>query len=594
MAVHSANSDQVSVLSEKGRYAIDFHGRGVNGRLSPSFRGYKNVRCRGLTPPLKGTVVAKKKNGLLIVFNKDEYQRICGDKLGVNDQPMLWIYGPLNVVRKANSKSVSKNSHGDVSSAVQSIARQKKATGLGSHRTDKTMNPVGYSGGQATQATDLENMEEVVENRYILPSHKQFKIKMNTSGVRGRLTSKFSGKSNIGCKSLKRNMRGTVVARKGNGILIAFNPDDWKRACGDQEGVLGHPLAWVYEPRNFVRKIKGFHRRGSFGQTEIAKAALVDDPPPTPPVAPSQAKTETDCDCEDGKKGTSGLADVTAAISSGDLDRRCFDSNGQPDVENGGFKAILKRAQAKGWNRKCKDELQRIACEESPWKGLGLKDRFDRIFTLGKKHAQRYGVDARAMPCIAGAETGSLEPQLKVFHTCYKKDHKKYTAQGIGQMTRTTFRAYFKRGGAGLGPYRSQIPPFNAPPFTENPDLLFDAMGTSVELQLEIMAYTLKEKKRRSKDWTMFFRYHGVSKGYANAANRCMSCLKTRIDQNGRKTGTKDPAQCLSYVARTVVNKKQVFYKKADNKIYRSFKDTLNKCERLKQKNYTPLCGGTK
>ncbi|MCB0385601.1 MAG: hypothetical protein KDD43_09425, partial [Bdellovibrionales bacterium] len=326
----------------------------------------------------------------------------------------------------------------------------------------------------------------------------------------------------------------------------------------------------------------------SYGVAREAVAAMQDDKVEPSTATDSDAVSEAECNTCKAPPDYRDAKDITAALVSGDLDRRCFRSDGKPDLAQGGFKAILARARSRGWNRSCVNELKRIACEESPWKDLGLKDRFNRIMALGKKHAQKYGVDVRAMPCIAGAETLSLEPLIKVFHSCYKGVHNNYTAQGMGQMTRTTFRAYFKRGGAGLGPFRSTIPPFNQPPYTQDADKLFDAMGTSVDLQLEIMAYTLKEKKRRSKDWTMFFRYHGVSKPYANAANRCMSCLKTRIDQNGRAITSQDPVQCLSYTARSGNG----FYRHANDQIYRSFKGTRNECQRIKRSDFTPVCGG--
>lgn len=507
MAVHSANSEQVKLLDKEDQYAIHLRAKGVNGRLDPTFRGYSNVRCTGLTPPLKGTVIAKKRSGLLIVFNQDEFKKLCGDKMGVNGQPMLWIYEPLNFVRKDKEDKVEGNSHGDVAAALESIENQKKFTGLAADEKDQAMVPVGYSGGEAAKGPDPDASGEPVDDKYMLAESERFNIKMRSSGVRARLTTDFRGRDNLACKRLKRNMRGTVVARKDGGILIAFNPEDWKKACGDADGVLGQPMAWVYEPGNFVRRDNS-ETATSYGVTGEAVAAMQDAQVEATSDAGQFADdglSEAECNTCGAPPDFSGAKDISAALTHGDLDRRCFRSDGTADVATGGFKAILARARSRGWNKACVNELKRIACEESPWKDLGLKDRFNRIMALGKKHAQKYGVDARAMPCIAGAETLSLEPLIKVFHSCYKGIHNNYTAQGMGQMTRTTFRAYFKRGGAGLGPFRSSIPPFNQPPYNQDADKLFDAMGTSVELQLEIMAYTLREKKRGSKDWTMFF-----------------------------------------------------------------------------------------
>ncbi|MCB0386650.1 MAG: hypothetical protein KDD43_14755, partial [Bdellovibrionales bacterium] len=242
------------MLDKEDQYAIHLRSRGVNGRLDPSFRGYKNVRCTGLNPPLKGTVIAKKRSGILIVFNKDEYKKQCGDKMGVNGQPMLWLYEPLNFVRKDNAELVNEESHGDVSAALATIEEQKKFTGLAPDEKDASMVPVGYSGGEAAKGPDPDASGEPVEDQYMLADSDRFNIKMRSSGVRARLTTTFRGDENIACKRLRKDMRGTVVARKDNGILIAFNPEDWKKACGDADGVLGQPMAWVYEPGNFVRR----------------------------------------------------------------------------------------------------------------------------------------------------------------------------------------------------------------------------------------------------------------------------------------------------------------------------------------------------
>lgn len=588
--VHSANTEEVNLLKPQDRYAVQLRASGVNGRLAPSFRGYQNVRCRGLTPPLRGTVIAKKREGLLIVFNADEYKRLCGDQTGVNGQPMLWLYEPFNFVGKDRTADTATTTHGDVTSALKSIEEQKKFTGLSAHDPQPGLVPVGQSGGEAAKGIDPDATGEPVDPRLILPPAERHNVRVARSGAPARTTLQFERNDNIICNELQRDMRGTVIARVETATLVAFNREDWKKACGKADGVLGQPMAWI-DNSDRTLEVDPDETAPTYGATREAVAAIKDDPVPPPPARPGQARdrdSEAQCEaCGQPRSGVPGANDVIAAVTRGDLDRRCIRNDGQPDIATGGFNAILQRARSRGWNQTCVNELKRVACEESPWKDLGVKDRFSRILSLGQRHAQRLGVDVRAMPCVAAAETLSLEPLIKVFHSCYRGIHNNYTAQGMGQMTRTTFRAYFRRGGAGLSPFRSTIAPFNQPPYTENPDLLFDALGTSVELQLEVMAYTLKEKKRGSPDWSMFFRYHGTSRAYANAANRCMSCLKTRIDQDGKPLSNLDPVQCLSYTARS----NNGFHGNADNQIYRSFEGTRNECSRLKRNDYTPVCG---
>lgn len=308
----------------------------------------------------------------------------------------------------------------------------------------------------------------------------------------------------------------------------------------------------------------------------------------------TETGTETQCDTCD-KRGippidliAQPLPEIEPILNSPQLDQRCFSQDGNSLRQQSGFNAILARARGRGRGKPCLREMKSIACNESPWKGLNLNQRFNRLISLGKVHAEKYGLDVRAMPCVATAETLTLEPLIKVYGACYNN---RSSAQGLGQMTRSTLKSYVLRGGAGLAPFKSTIPPFNAPPYSSrtvaSAEKLFDAMATSVDLQMEIMAYTLREKKRKSSDYKMFYRYHGVSSAYAAANNKCMMCLKGRLTKDGQSVGKGDPVECLSHVARG----NRGFYGRANRQIFRASQMDRESCNRMRSKGYKPMCG---
>lgn len=340
---------------------------------------------------------------------------------------------------------------------------------------------------------------------------------------------------------------------------------------------------------------------GSVAFHPVGRAQFVDkdNPGDTSLQTPAQSDeteigTETQCDtCE--RRGlppieliSQPLPEIEPIINSPQLDQRCFSQDGNSLRQQSGFNAILARARASGRGKPCIREMKSIACNESPWRGLDLKQRFNRLLSLGKVHADKYGIDVKAMPCVAAAETLTLEPLIKVYGACYNN---RSSAQGLGQMTRSTLKAYVLKGGAGLAPFKSTIPPFNAPPYSNrtkaSAEKLFDAMATSVELQLEIMAYTLREKRRKSSDYKMFYRYHGVSSAYAAANNKCMMCLKGRLTKDGRSVGRADPVECLSHVARG----NRGFYGRANRQIFRASQMDRDACNRMRSKGYQSMCG---
>jgi hypothetical protein len=330
--------------------------------------------------------------------------------------------------------------------------------------------------------------------------------------------------------------------------------------------------------------------RAQFNDQESFEETVLQPPTPSETTSTETQQCET-CD----KRGlppiemiAQPLPEIEPIINSPQLDQRCFSQNGNSLRKQSGFNAILARVRARGRGKPCIREMKNIACNESPWKDLDLTQRFNRLISLGKVHAEKYGLDVRAMPCIAAAETLTLEPLIKVYGACYND---RSTAQGLGQMTRSTLKSYVLKGGAGLRPFKSTIPPFNAPPYSNriaaSAEKLFDAMATSVDLQLEIMAYTLQEKKRRSSDYKMFFRYHGVSSAYAAANNKCMMCLKTRMNKDGQSAGKGDPVECLSHVARG----NRGFYGRANRQIFRASQADRETCRRMRSRGYKPVCG---
>lgn len=276
------------------------------------------------------------------------------------------------------------------------------------------------------------------------------------------------------------------------------------------------------------------------------------------------------------------------------LDSRCMAPDQMSIFSDSGFDAILSRAKAKRPRRACARELETIACQESPWRKLDLENRFKRILEIGKEYADKYDVDVRSMPCLAGAETTFLDPLRKVTTACY---HRKSSAQGLGQMTRSTLYDHIRSRG-----FKSSIPPFDRPPYVgtdpKSMEKLFNAMANSVPLQLEIMAFTLKEKARidsRNREYMMFYRYIGhprrsVSNAYAKANHSCLQCLRSRIDENGRPitVGGKDPLECLSHVAR----RGSRLHGKPDRQIHKNFESRQRFCRSTDnpEKPYQPVC----
>lgn len=267
----------------------------------------------------------------------------------------------------------------------------------------------------------------------------------------------------------------------------------------------------------------------------------------------------------------------------------CFKQNGEINLEKCGFSALLKQANTK-------TDYQKIICDNSPWKYLNLSQRAQAILTLSEPHAERYHVDAETMLCIAGRETTTLEP-LTVADTYWQRRNKdplnKPPYRGLGQIMKTTFNASFynpnfadkefdcvprtnhtqcrlrikENGRRAKIAFRSQIYPFNLPPYTtmEGREMMFDALAVSPNLQLELMAYTLshkayhfsriewKERTQGSLDnpyhgsilkTLMDYNAHNEYKiPYARTVNECRNCLLEKESNQ-----PEDIVKCLDHV----------------------------------------------
>lgn len=322
------------------------------------------------------------------------------------------------------------------------------------------------------------------------------------------------------------------------------------------------------------------------------------------------------------------------------------------------FAALLEAAKKSRGN--CVENLKKLSCRKSPWKDMGIEERFNQVVKLAVEKSQNVsrfksqkkinksggkeakgrgveikGVDYRAIPCISIVETEYLEPMAKSLGACQNPGQNRY--HGLGMLTLSTLRSYvnnpngniqigfsrsgdlsgsdtktdpedFNRFAQMAGPseiefnvYRSNHVEFSKPSYYACPERLHDAMGISPELQVELMAYTLADKKNLaegkmaslyqkynpgvkkefSSDWTTFALYNAnpSSHGgrphfahYADAAMMCMNCLRERLDDNGNPIdGKGKPVECLSPGLRAEPRKGTGFHMKMDDLILRDF-----------------------
>ncbi len=185
------------------------------------------------------------------------------------------------------------------------------------------------------------------------------------------------------------------------------------------------------------------------------------------------------------------------------------------------------RATVKSMGKGCVNGIKNMLCKESMWAGLGLQERVQRLTKISMKQAPSRGVDFRAMPCITRRESIWFDPSIMTFMTCSIPT----TDQGLGQAVFTTFKDLVEHYH-----FKSKVAPFDQPPYTNDPQLLFEAMALSAELQLEVTAEILRVKLQVAKgDYQKAFAFYNGSKdkeAYGQAVGACYQCVKQKMDSS--------------------------------------------------------------
>lgn len=237
---------------------------------------------------------------------------------------------------------------------------------------------------------------------------------------------------------------------------------------------------------------------------------------------------------------------VDLSIPPRQLEQYAGDSN-SPDICDStdcSFDWIRSLARSARDVPSCLVRLRRHYCEKSMWKDLSIEQRFSRILTLGKPFAEKYGVDVRALPCIAARETVVLEPLTVSEVNCggYSSD------QGLGQIIWPTYEYYSTRMN-----YRSEVAPADLPLGADDRGLLrqrFNQLGNNAEKQIELIAYTLSEKKQGGDYQTAFVNYNGSDHrlSYGALVNSCFVCMKERVNPETLQVRG-EPTRCLNAAA---------------------------------------------
>lgn len=391
-----------------------------------------------------------------------------------------------------------------------------------------------------------------------------------------------SSSQKVACKG-SNLLRGSVVATAGSHSLVVFNEREWRSACGALKGYKGRTMAWVESDelkptRQGDRDIKNFGDRCQ--AYELLEKTI-------PAIAETAASSQAAC--PDGNcEPSSTIADVAKEIldlpdiHTGNL---CFiEKSDQLSSANCSFTQLLKEARNCSDGKRaricpqnqCITRMKRIICEASPWRGMGLKDRFESMVNLARKHTERLKVDFRAIPCIAGVETiPDFEPLAKDLGCV---DPKVHPYHGLGQIKDQTLNYYLStshvvptkktdqngRVQTSLeGPFRSTVPEVDKPTMYTCPEKMHDALAASVELQIEVIAYTLADKlnQARGNELTSFINYNGSESvdrdgrahrfHYGEAVMACVRCLRDRMPAKPKGAGaTSDPVECLGATLR--------------------------------------------
>ncbi len=406
--------------------------------------------------------------------------------------------------------------------------------------------------------------------------------------------------------ALPTGAKGTTVATRGDMKLVIFDAITWKAGCKKNVGIGFLPMGWIIS--DGLKSVKNL-KREEYG--DVCKAySYLETAVQTPPEPfifedPPICATDTLIDISRKVKLASYAENVDPCLRENGPDR------GGPLCS---FRAIYQQATNCGRSKsqpircskqECEKRLGRLACQNSPWKDKSLQERFKTLMSSAHYHGKKYGIEPRAIPCIAAVETGYLEPMAKNLMSC--DDPVEHSYHGLGMITKTTLEHYLspyiqntvtgrdnqKRV---VGPFRTTIPEFNKPSYYACPEKMHDALGASPELQIELMAYTLANKLSAAggqasdpgSEYASYVHYNANgsidqengkphSNNYADAVSACVKCLRSRIPDlaNEGAKNKQNATHCLS--ATTRKNEGHPFALTTDAQIEKLFNGSMKR-----------------
>lgn len=413
---------------------------------------------------------------------------------------------------------------------------------------------------------------------------------------------------------LKGDSKGSIVASNAKQYLVVFDEASWKKACGGQLGFAGKRMAWI--SKTDVTKVKGGHIK-NYGDRCSAYETLERAQLDVIPSSRAEAEADECVDCIDDPiyKIAKLYSQVEAASAPRKREKAPVASSGsklgclenRSEAKNNpkcGMKLMVASAMECSTGKKgpdclggkadCSQNLRRQGCIHSPWRQDGIKERFQKVMQMSQKHAPRFGIQPAVIPCVAAVETGFLEPQSKAGLACQNFNRNRY--HGLGMITFKTLAAYLnprvsfdgtsKEGGHNkaveFGPFRSSLPYLQKLSLYACPEKLHEYLAADPELQVELMAYTLAEKKHLSDgdEYKMIVNYNANEAtddngqphkyNYAKAVQSCASCIRSR------QKSPDSAVECLSITTRS--GGSNPFHMKIDSKIITDF-------EKYKQMN---------
>ena len=206
-------------------------------------------------------------------------------------------------------------------------------------------------------------------------------------------------------------------------------------------------------------------------------------------------------------------------------DQTCGGGYDSTKVATCGFDALRAEAKGQGNANHCVSNIKSRLCSGSPWAGLNLHERVQRVADIAMKSVGSTGVDYRALPCVVRRESIWFDPMIMTFGTCSMTT----TDQGLGQVVFTTFKDLVDNYH-----FKSKIAPFDKAPYTNDSRLLFSAMSMSVQLQMEIVSAVLKTKLSSARgDYEKAFSFYNGGKDrveYGQMVGACYACMKSKMD----------------------------------------------------------------